>query len=76
MPRFFFHLYDRSGFVEDEEGVEVADLEAVRAMALKGARSIISNDVEQGRLDLDGRIEVFDASGALVLVLPFREAAG
>ncbi|MDB5454294.1 MAG: hypothetical protein JWO33_2872 [Caulobacteraceae bacterium] len=76
MPRFFFHLYDRSGFVEDEEGVEAPDLEAAGAVALKGARSIISHDVEQGRLDLEGRIEVFDAAGVLVLVLPFREAAG
>ena len=74
MPRFFFHLHDRFGAVPDPEARELADLDVVRAQAVKGARSIISEDVRHGRVDLTGRIDVYDAAGKLVLSLPFSEA--
>jgi hypothetical protein len=74
MPRFYFHLHDRFGAVPDPDPRELADLEVVRAQALKGARSIICEDVSEGRVDLTGRIDVLDEAGQLVLSLPFSEA--
>jgi hypothetical protein len=74
VPLFYFHLHDRFGSVPDPEARELADLEVVRAQALKGARSIISEDVGYGRIDLTGRIDVCDEAGELVLSLPFRDA--
>ena len=74
MPRFFFHLHDRFGAVPDPDARELADLEVVRAQAVKGARSIICEDVRHGRVDLTGRIDVYDDVGQLVLSLPFRDA--
>ena len=74
MPLFYFHLHDRSGPVPDPDPRELADLEVVRAQALKGARSIICEDVRYGRVDLTGRIDVHDDAGTLVLSLPFTEA--
>jgi hypothetical protein len=74
MPRFYYHVRNGFGFAEDEEGVELADLEAAKQHAIEGARSLRSADVAEGELDLRGRIEITDAAGACVLVLPFRDA--
>jgi hypothetical protein len=74
MPRFYFHIHDGIGFAEDLEGRETAGLAAAKEHALKGARSLMSADVEDGELDLRGRIEVNDEAGACVLVLHFRDA--
>jgi hypothetical protein len=76
MPRYYLHLYlpGSLGFVEDEEGSELANLDRARAEAVAGVRSILSDDVKAGRIDLRGRIEVADAQGAVILLLPFCEA--
>jgi len=34
MPRFYFHVCNGNGFTEDEEGQELADVEAARARAV------------------------------------------
>ena len=74
MPLFYFHLHDRFAAVPDPDPRELPDLEVVRAQALKGARSIICEDVCEGRVDLTGRIDVLDDAGNMVLSLPFSEA--
>ncbi len=74
MPRYRFNIHNGIGFVEDEEGRDLPDLDAARAEAVKGIRSILTEDVDQGRMDLCGRIEVVDDSGQSVLVIPFEEA--
>jgi hypothetical protein len=72
--RFHFDLEDRLGFIPDEEGRELPNVEAARREALKGARSIISAGAEKGLIDLTGRILVRDDEGADVLTLSFDEA--
>ena len=74
VPRYYFHLHDRSGPVPDPDPRELSGLEVVREQALKGARSIICEDVRYGRVDLTGRIDVYDGAGELVLSLPFADA--
>lgn len=74
MPLYRFNLYNSVGFVPDEEGRELADLAAAKAEGLKGARAIIADEVIQGRFDLNGRIEVVDADGRLLLTIGFAEA--
>lgn len=74
MPHFFFHVRNSEGFLEDEEGEELADLDAARAVAVTAVRSIISDESKGGLIDLRGRIEVSDESGRPVLALPFSEA--
>ena len=72
--RYHFNIHNGIGFVEDEEGRELADLAAARAEGLKGIRSIVCEDVQKGIVDLDGRLEIRDGEGALVLTIPFGEA--
>jgi hypothetical protein len=74
MPRYFFNVHNSIGLVEDEEGRDFADLDAARQAALKGAREIIAEDAAAGVVDLRGRLDVLDASGIVVLVIPFAEA--
>ncbi|HEX8669027.1 MAG TPA: hypothetical protein VF727_11730 [Allosphingosinicella sp.] len=74
MARYFFQLYDRTGWSEDKEGRELADLAAARRQALKGARSIMGADVLRGEIDLTARIDVWDSDGRVVLNLPFADA--
>ena len=74
MPRYYFHICNGSGFVEDEEGQELADLEAARAFAVRSARSIMASDVQRGMLDLSSFIEIEDPQHQLVHTLGFDEA--
>ena len=73
MPRYYFHLRDDLS-VDDEEGQELPNLQAAREVALQNARSIACEAVHKGHLNLDHRIDVADATGEIVLTLPFREA--
>ena len=74
MPCYHFNIQNGTGFIEDEEGRDLPDLDAVRAEALEGIRSILTEDVRKGYLDLGGRIEVLDEAGSLLLVVPFADA--
>jgi hypothetical protein len=72
--RYYFHLRDERGRLEDREGIELAGEDRVLAAAVKGARSLIGQDVADGHLDLSGCIEVMDVEGRLVLALHFSAA--
>lgn len=73
MPRFYFHIFDEA-IVGDDEGLMLSGADAVRAVALDGARAMICEQVKNGRLHLGHRIEVEDETGEQVLLLPFLEA--
>jgi hypothetical protein len=74
MPRYRFNIHNGIGFVEDEEGRDLPDLDAARTEAVKDIRSILVEDMEHGRIDLCGRIEVVGESGVAVLSVAFEEA--
>jgi hypothetical protein len=74
LPRFHFHLRDRTGFTEDVQGRDLADLEGARERAVREARAIICDDVRAGCIDLSGSIEVTDGGGKVLLTLLFSEA--
>ena len=73
MPRYYFHLHnDVDG--RDDEGRELADVDAARAEAIKGARDLIAEDVRQGIVTLSHWIEVRDQRGHQVLRVRYRDA--
>jgi len=74
MPRFYFHVCNGNGFDQDEEGLELPDVEAARAEAIRSARSIMADDVQRGMLDMSSFIEIEDETQQLVQTLCFAEA--
>lgn len=73
MARYYFNIYNDAD-VLDEEGAEFSDLAAAKAHAIAGARSLMAEHLVLGRpIDLSHRIEVADASGRVLAVLPFAE---
>jgi hypothetical protein len=74
MARYYFHIHDRFGLLWDEEGTELADLEAVRARAISDARTLMAADMASGRIDLNDYVQVADEAGTVVLTLAYGEA--
>jgi hypothetical protein len=74
MERFFFHLRNGIGWVRDEEGCELPDLAAARVCAIGSIRSILKDEIDAGRIDLRGRIDITDEGGRLLGVVPFHSA--
>lgn len=73
MPRFYLHVCNGNGFVEDEEGQELADAAAARQQAIVSAREIMAHDLRGGELNLASFIEVEDEEGKLLFTLPFGD---
>ena len=74
MPRFFLHVRDRTGAACDEDGVKLADIEAAIVEARRGIRSILTENVKAGILDLDGCVHITDHDGALIVEVQFVDA--
>jgi hypothetical protein len=72
MPLYFFNVASASTTVRDEEGSDLADLDAAREEAIKDARSLMSNAILEGR-DISSRfIQITGEDGKVLLVVPFR----
>ncbi|WHU04359.1 MULTISPECIES: DUF6894 family protein [unclassified Sphingomonas] len=74
MRRYFFHVYNGTGLTKDREGQELTDLAAARKVALAGIRSLLGEELESGLVDLNGRLDICDREGTVLLSVPFREA--
>ncbi|HYX46341.1 MAG TPA: hypothetical protein VE820_05925 [Sphingomicrobium sp.] len=57
----------------DKFGLELADEHAARREAVRGARSIWSEQVLVAKLRINERIEVTDETGAIIFVAALRD---
>ena len=73
MHRYFMHICNGTGFVEDEEGVELPDRDAAYARAVASARDVMAADVRSGLLDLTSFIEVEDEHRTHIFTLTFAD---
>ncbi len=71
---YYFHLRNGEDVLLDPDGREMATLHEVERAALSDARSVISHDALEGRIDMSYRIDVVDAAGLTVHSLGFAEA--
>ena len=71
--RYFFNLHD-DVVTDDEEGADLADLDAAIAYATDGARCVAAASVRDGHLSPHHRIEIVDGQGTLLHTLRFDEA--
>lgn len=74
MPVYFFHIREGEAIIRDSDGIDLVDEAAAHAHAVKGARSLLSTAVLEGRLPLDHSIIAIDESGRQVLEITYREA--
>lgn len=74
MPRFFFHLYNGFGVLLDEEGQLLPSLKEAHAVALASIRSVLGDELTEGALDLNGRIDVVSERQEVLLTVSFEEA--
>ena len=73
MPRYFFHIRGGNGLTKDSDGLDLPDLHAARATAVKKACRIWSErPPDPGRNDQT--FEVTDQAGDIVLTVSFSEA--
>ena len=68
MALYYFHVRTQSGLVEDEEGLDLPDLDAVKREALVSAHEFLVEAEWAGPL----AFEVTDICGATVLTLPIQ----
>ena len=74
MARYYMHLRDGTEQILDPEGLEFANVEALRKAVLVAARDLMTGDIRDGVLDFRFRIDAEDESGAIVYSLPFKHA--
>lgn len=74
MPLYYFHLCNGSDVLLDPEGRDLSSRQEVELATLSEARSIISHDALEGRIDLLYHINVHDAAGSTIHTLKFADA--
>jgi len=74
MPLFYFHLRDGEDVLLDPDGLELDDRATIARRALIEARSILSQDMLEGRINLNQHIDVADGGGLIVHSLWFCDA--
>jgi len=75
VPRYFFDLCNGNGWLEDAEGLELADIDRMRAEVMVSVRSLIASDVrEAATINLAHFLAVRDEGGNEVYRLHFRDA--
>jgi hypothetical protein len=74
MSRFYLHVCNGNGFIEDEEGSDLPDASAAREKAIAGARDIMAAEIQLGELDLGSFIEVEDVDRKHLFTVTFADA--
>jgi hypothetical protein len=74
MARYYLHIHNSHGAAEDNEGMEAANLSEAREKAVQGIRSLLGAEAENGHINFKGRIDISDATGKVLLSVPFKEA--
>lgn len=72
--RFYFHLYEGSHAVLDQEGLELPSFEIALQKAAAVARDIVAADAHTGRICMRSRVDIVDSYGIVLAELPFSEA--
>jgi len=76
MPHYFVDLVHAGQISADEQGMELADLAAVRQEVESTIREIAADSIRAGREVGDGEIQVRDTQGVNVLTVKFRDVIG
>ena len=70
MPRYFFHVYDGYSSL-DQDGTELPDIYTAQCEAIRLSGEILREEGGRFWNNTDWRLEVTDASGAVLFILRF-----
>jgi hypothetical protein len=76
MPMFFFHLLNGDGYLPDEEGKELADLDAARRHGLKALGQVAADEMAGGADNLRATIFIDDSREERLMTLPLTLSVG
>jgi hypothetical protein len=76
MPRFYLHVCNGNGFVEDSTGRDLADLEDARQTAVSTLRATLAQDVVVGNINVAAFVEIEDDDRRHVGTVHFSDAIG
>lgn len=74
MPLFYLHLCNGSGFTEDTEGAEFADLAAAKVAAIASLRDIMAAELKEGSMNMASFIEIEGEDHQLLTTVQFVDA--
>ena len=74
MRKYYLHITNGHIQTEDREGQEFTDFAAAREEAISGIRSLISEDVLHGKLNMRGNIAIHDERNGRIESIPFKDA--
>src|SRR5690349_6448773 len=74
MPRYYMHVCNGTGFIEDQEGIVLPDASVARDKAIDAAREVMAKDLRGGELDLSSFVEVEDEKKQLLFTIQFIDA--
>jgi hypothetical protein len=73
MAAYYFHIRDNGTLIRDPDGIDLPDLEGVRSEIRKLVLSVLQEE-DQADVSTDLEFQIEDASGRIVLVIPFQPA--
>lgn len=74
MPRFYLHLCNGNGFVEDQTGQDCPTIADARDAAVVALRKALSDDVNAGNINVAAFIEIENEDRAHVETIHFADA--
>lgn len=74
MARFYFNFRNGAEFLEDKDGLDLADVSAARANGILTLRDILAGDVLGGVFNRASAIEVEDADRRAVFTVTLIDA--
>lgn len=74
MPRYYLHIRNAHGDAEDEEGADLTSLAEAVEKAITGIRSLLSSEALNGRVNLNGHVDISDEAGKVLHKVPFADA--
>ena len=73
MSAYYFHVRDHETLIRDPDGIDLPDLKSVRNEIRKSVLSVLQEE-QAADVSPDLEFQIEDASGRIVLVVPFRLA--
>ncbi|WP_103986552.1 hypothetical protein [Methylobacterium sp. 190mf] len=73
MPKFYFHLRGPDGLDHDDEGLDLASVEAAYLEAFKAVPGMGSDLASTAKNPIRYGFEITDAHGTVLMAVPFAE---